>query len=276
VASFLFYLVIFDFSRGALDKYLMVFIVPCSIFCGYVFYQAYAQMRLFSKRKILLPLSIGILVAAVLLAENFIGHDIVALYPKSEWFSRALHGHWLMLTPLTGGSGPAGFYVSFLFIVVSFILSIVAVLAGLFKKSIRPAMLIVVACVGAAYNIVFTEEYFYGGINGSVGKVLSQNINYLKHHAEVSEVITYNDIGAGKLSDLGVYAGRFYAAPQYEEGHRSKFTNFTGAYMIVDIPHLYESGLYGRYFSQCKPLFETTSKAIKGSVLTCIGVPVPE
>jgi len=57
------------------------------------------------RRKAVLSLA-GLIFAAALLVLNWLPQTVAALYPKSEWFGRVLHGHWNVLTPITGGSGP--------------------------------------------------------------------------------------------------------------------------------------------------------------------------
>ncbi len=267
----LFYFVLFDFSRGALDKYLMFLIVPLAAIGGTVLSGILSKLEqkdIWSSFK--LPIVMGVIVSVALVWINFIPHDVIALYPKSEWFARALHGQWKMLTPLTGGSGPLGFYVSFLFIILSNITVFVLAVVAFFKKEWRPAILVVVLFVGISYNLVFAEEYTLGMINGSAPTVLEQTIDFIVKEDSIKQVLTYNDIGAGNLSAIKKYGGRFYAAPQYEEGHKDKFNNFDGVYMVIDVPHLYEQGFYGKFFSQCKVLFEASSYSITGRVYKCL------
>ena len=38
-------------------------------------------------------------------------HRIIPLLPKTAFVSAVAHGHWRFLLPMTGGSGPLGFYL---------------------------------------------------------------------------------------------------------------------------------------------------------------------
>ena len=152
---------------------------------------------------------------------------------------------------------------------MAFIVSLMTVVGGLIKKEWRLASCLIILSIGIIYNAVFTEELLFGKINGSVSKVIAQTVDFIGKSPEVTKVLTYNDVGAHNLSKVGKYAGRFYAVPAYEEGHKKLFAGFQGEYLIIDVPHLYETGFYGEFFSKCKKIFETRSGYINGYVLEC-------
>lgn len=265
--GFLFYFIIFDFSGGALDKYLMFAILPLSAISGLIIADIFKNG--FSWRDRLFPIVFGSIIGLLLFALNFLPHSIISLYPKTEWFSRVIHLKWQMLNPFTGGNGPTGFYVSFLFIGASFILSLALATLGFIKKEWRNASFIIILSIGIVYNAVFIEELLFGKINGSAGKVIAETVDFIDKSSKINEVLTYNDAGAYDLSKTGKYAGRFYAVPAYEENHKKLFENFGGHYLIVDVPHLYDTGFYGEFFKKCKKIFETRSGYIDGYVLEC-------
>ena len=276
VLGFIFYFIAFDFSRGALDKYLMFLIVPLSVIVGVIFSGIFAEINpsrlsfrlweFFKNHK--WPLLGGLVLSVLLVALNFLPQTVVGLYPKNLWFSRVLHGYWNILTPFTGGSGPAGFYISFLFIAVSFILSLALTVVGLFKKEWKSSLVIVIILLGLSYNALFAEELFFGKINGSVKKVLAETTSFVKGADEIKQVLTFNDIGNHELSKIGKYTGRFYATPDFETGHKKKFADFTGHYVVIEIPRLYD-GFYSRFFLNCRIMYETKSGQIKGYVYDC-------
>ena len=209
------------------------------------------------------------MISAFLIWVNFWPHEILALYPKTLWFSHVFHGQWLMLNPFTGGSGPLGFYVSFLFIALSFIISLALGIVGFLKKECRKGIAIILIMIGIIYNGVFVEELLFGKINGNAPEVLKATVSFIAKTDSVKKILSYNDIGNRELSMVGKYEGRFYAAPDFEEGHKKKFADFKGQYMVIDIPHLYENGFYGRFFARCKIIFGTSSGKISGRVYDC-------
>ena len=272
ILGLIFYLVIFDFSRGALDKYLMFLIIPLVAISGDIIAGLFQKWRLEKDKMILFSPKIlaglaGILFV-ILIAINFLAHSVSALYPKTEWFSRIIHGNLNILTPFTGGSGPIGFYVSFLFIFVAFVVSLAFILLFLRNKKFGHFFLIVMIVTGVTYNLVFIEELSFAKINGSAPEVMRSTVSFIANNDQIKKVLTYNDIGARELSGIGKYAGRFYAAPQFEEGHRSKFAEFDGNYMIVGIPPIYQ-GFYSEFFSRCDSIFETQSVKITAVVYSC-------
>ncbi len=264
--GFLFYFVAFDFSRAALDKYLLFTIVPLSVIVGMGLAEVVKKV---SKRTYIISLSISGVIALLLIALNFVPHSVIALYPKEEWFSKVFHGEWNILNPFIGGNGPMGFYVSFLFIVFSFIVSFILTVISFFKKEWKVPLVLMLLVIGIAYNAVFAEEFLWGKINGNGSHVLAEMVAFIAHNPAITKVLTYSDTGAGALSVVGKYAGRIYAIPESEEGYRKKFSEFDGHYMVIDIPHLYEDGFYGKFFARCQVLAQTTSGRISGQVYDC-------
>ena len=281
IVGAIFYFIVFDFSRGALDKYLMFAIVPLSIIVGHIFSRIFSDMRnlqangalyksFFSR---LLPaFVIGLVLSALLILANFLSHEVLPLYPKTLWFSRVLHGEWLILNPFNGGSGPLGFYVSFLFIAAAFVISAIPAGIGLWKKAWRPHIAVVLLMIGISYNAVFAEEFFAGKINGSAPKVLKEASGFIEGRDDIKKVITYNDIGAGLVEGMGKYAGRIYATPESENGYKELFAKHSAAgghYLIVGIPPLGPNTFYGKFFANCDSLFESKSGEIRANVYKC-------
>ena len=257
-----FYFVLFDFSRGALDKYLMFSVVPLAVLSGAALIRMFRDAPSLGLAR---SLVFGIGYSAFLLFLNFLPHEVSALYPKTAWFSSIMQGRLNILTPFNGGSGPAGFYVSLLFIFAVFALSFLAAVVARIIPRFQKGAAILIVLAGLSYNAVFIEEFSFGKIHGSVSEVLSASLSSLE---QASKVITYNDIGAYELSAAGKYAGRFYAAPQFEAEHRERFTRHAeegGVFLVIGIPPLYE-GFYTEYFEGCTILFATRSKAIEGIV----------
>lgn len=270
-----FYFGLFDFSRGALDKYLMFLIVPLSVLVGAVFADLFKSGWSVFRGKPGRPtvavaaVLVGLAIAILLVVLNLLPQQVVPLYPKTEWFGRVLHGQWSVLTPLNGGSGPLGFYISFSFIAWSYIVAVIVAAFALVKKERRAMAAVAIIFIGLSYNLVFAEELFYGRLNGSAPQVLSEAVAFVSQSDRIKRVMTYNDIGAGNLSAIGKYYGRIYATPDSEGAYRKKFADFDGHYLVIDIPKLYEQGLYYRFFAECEPMFRSTSKAVTGTVYDC-------
>lgn len=265
VLGFVFYFILFDFSTGALDKYLMYTIVPLCAIAGVVFAKILSTI---SRTDILYGFLLGGVSSVLLVATNFLPHTVLPLYPKTAWLTAVAAGHWNILMPFTGGNGPLGFYMSFLVIACGFIVSAFLALMAMFFVRFRRSTLIALIIVSISFNALFIEELIWGGINGSAPVALRAGIAYIQEH-NIRSVITHADAGAYELNALGVYAGRFYAVPSYEEGHRELFSKHSGRYLVVDMPHLNEGSFYSKYFETCDVEFATSSGVIHAYVYDC-------
>lgn len=273
ILGLIFYFILFDFSRGALDKYLMFAIVPLSVIGGAIFANIFSNLNSFKKGEIIRFVILGVVLSGLLLFVNFTSHSIVPLYPKTEWFGKVARLKWNFLNPFHGGSGPLGFYVSFLFIVLSFIVSAILGIIGLMRKEWRIGICIGLIIIGISYNLVFAEEFLFGKINGSAPKVLREAVSFIGNSPQIKNVLTYNDIGNYELSKIRKYAGRIYATPQSEDGYRKKFAEHIamngGYFLVVDIPHINPKSFYGEFFAKCKTEFEAQDRKIKARVYDC-------
>lgn len=270
-----FYLALFDFSQATIDRYLQFLILPLSAIGGLALSQL-PWKEFLSTRGAKLVLLGSVLAAAALFLINFLPHDVFGLHPKTEWLSRVAGFRWDFLFPFTGGSGPLGFYVSFLFIALSFIVSAIISALALLKKPWKTGLAIVFLAIAVAYNGVMAEEFIFGKLNGS-SRVLYPALGYIEGNGSISSVVTYNDIGTYELSAMGKHKQRLYIAPQFEEGNRETLNLFKGHYLIVDIPRINPESFQGKYFESCDILFERSSGKISSRVYDCGGAPdVPE
>lgn len=260
--GFVFYFILFDFSRGALDKYLMVTIVPLCVISGAILSQLFASFSLRDHRYSLIA---GTILSAALIALLFVSPEVVPLYPKTEWFSRVMRGNWNMLMAFNGGSGPVGFYMSFLVIVCSFIVAGAVALAGRLRKHLLVVAAVIIVCTGIVYNAALMEEFSFGKVYGSTTEALHSALVYLTSANDIKSVITYNDIGAYELKHIGKYASHFTGAPQFEGLSRDTFPSYKGTFLVVDIPPLYD-GFYRDFFKSCKILFAARSGVITSTV----------
>ncbi|OGN05647.1 MAG: hypothetical protein A2831_00485 [Candidatus Yanofskybacteria bacterium RIFCSPHIGHO2_01_FULL_44_17] len=269
----IFYLIIFDFSRSALDKYLAFIIVPLSIIAGTIMADAWKK----SEAKLLIPtgelIFSGLVLASIIFSVQFLPHFTPPLYPKEEWISRIIKLRWNFVFPFTGGSGPLGFYVSWLFIALSWSISILLALAALFKKELRKLAMCGIIVVGLFYNLAFAEEYLLGRINGSPNALLKKAISFIENNSAIGRVISYNDIGAYEFIKIDKYERRLYAAPKFEAAYADILQNFQGHYLVIDIPHLSSESPYAKHFMTCDTIYEDRSGKISAKVYNCKNVP---
>ena len=263
----IFYLIVFDFSRAALDKYLAFLVIPLAVISGVTLGEIFGQEN--SGSDIRRGLFTGLAIAVSIFILQFLPHFVPPLYPKEEWINRIMGLRWNFIFPFTGGSGPVGFYVSWLFIGLSWITSAIFGILALIRKQRSIYFLTAMLVLGFFYNAVFVEEYLTGRINGSPNVLLRNAVSFTEKNDKIKKIISYNDIGGYEISKLGKYQYRFYAVPKNEEVHRELFSGFKGHYLVIDIPHLNPASFYGRYFSTCEAVYSDQSRYISAKIYDC-------
>ncbi len=270
ILGLIFYLVLFDFSRAALDKYLAFIIVPLAIISGVIVSEGISEEAgpVLQYRK-LAVIILGLIVVLIVFFLQFIPHLVPALYPKEEWISRITHFKWNFVFLFTGGSGPIGFYVSWLFISFNWILAVLLAMAGIIKRNLQKTFLILILTIGLVYNTVFIEEYLFGKINGSVIVLLNNAAEFIKKNDNIKSAMSYMGIGTFELEKMGKYERRIYAIPKNEGVYRKILNDFRSYILVIDIPHLNPLSMYAKYFASCKVIYDDNSKYISAKIYDC-------
>ncbi len=267
--AFIFYVVLFDFSIGALDRYLQLLVLPAVVFSSAILAEVnFKEKR--SKEFLFLGLIIGIII--VLLQS--LPHFIPPLHPKTEWIQRALSFRWNFVYPFSGGSGPLGFYVSFLVLTLSWIITSIAVLFALYKPKYRNLIIILVLPIGFIYNGIFIEEYLFGFWNGHAGRLLAPAVEYIKNNPNIKMVTVYNDNGGNEIQQIGKYRKRLYIDPKFDIVAKVENLNrYKEHYFVLDIPRIDPGTLYQKYFDSCEVMYEKKDKKISAIIYDCTKAP---
>lgn len=266
----IFYIVLFDFSIGALDRYMQYLIVPLCALSSVVLVSLWKSDRDTKTKEFLL---LGSIVALVLLFLAGLHHEVPSLHPKSAWISRALSLQWNFLYPFSGGSGPLGFYMSFLFLALSWLTTIALAVVGYFKLNFRKKMLLVLLPIALVYNGLFTEEYLFGTFYGSAPKVLASAVEYIKNNPDITYVTVYNDNGGNEIQEIGKYRKRLYTDPAFDINEKIATLNaYKEHYLEINVPRIDPVSVYRRYLDSCKVVFDQDDKYVSGNVYDCRGV----
>ena len=259
-----FYLFAFDFSVGALDRYFQFLIVPLCIISGAIFSKYFYDFKF--KKSLVLTCFI---LSALVFGLQFFNHSTPPLYPKTEWVHRLVSLKWNFLFPFTGGSGPLGFYVSFLFIAIVWIVSAIAISIVLTKPQFKKTALFFLMAIGIIYNGLFIEEYLFGNINGSASKLVRDSVSYISKNPDIKKVIVYNDNGGYDIQKTGKYERRLYASPAFEQNYKTILSNFDGHILYINIPTNDPNSFYGKYLSNCKNIYQKDEKKISAIIYDC-------
>lgn len=268
--SFIFYILLFDFSIGALDRYLQLLVLPLTVITTVVISNTLKS----DNRRFLEFLYLGIAVSLVLVLLQSINHYVPSLHPKSDWINRVLSLRWNFLYPFSGGSGPLGFYVSFMFIALAWIISFIAVLFGFFKKDYRKIVIVFLIPLGLIYNLVFTSEYMYGFWNGSAPRLLDPVVQYIKNNPDIKMVTVYNDNGGNEIQEIGKYRKRLYVDPKFDVEEKISYLNqYKEYYLELNVPRIDPNSIYRKYLDSCNTIYKKTDKSISVIVHDCTNAP---
>lgn len=264
----IFYLFLFDFSIGAMDRYLQFLIIPLSIISGAVFvkYMSY-ELKITSY---IFPAVFSVLIFLV----QFLNHYTPPLYPKTEWINRMISLKWDFLYPFSGGSGPLPFYISFGFIALIWIYSVAMVVPSFIKSNFKKQALIGILIFGFLYNVVFIEEYLFGRINGNASVLVKNAVSFIDKNNAITKITVYNDNGGFNVMETGKYRKRLYIDPKFDLNDKIKSLNtYKEFYMVVDIPHIDSNTVYAKYFSSCEIVYKQRSKQISALIYNCQNAP---
>lgn len=268
--SFIFYVILFDFSLGALDRYLQLLILPLTVISTVVI----ASIFQGDGRRFKEFFFLGLIFSLIFVLLQSFSHYIPPLHPKSEWISRAMNFRWNFLYPFSGGSGPLGFYISFLFIAVSWLVTFIAVIFAKIKPNYKKLVLVFIIPIGFAYNFVFIEEYLIGHWNGSAPMLLKEATEYIENNKDIKMVTVYNDNGGNEIQQIGKYRKRLYVDPKFDINEKIKTLNqYKEHYFVLDIPRIDPNSIYAKYFDSCIVSYKRTNKAISATIYDCAKAP---
>lgn len=271
VFGLFFYLVLFDFSVGALDRYLQFLVIPLVSLAAVVLSRILTG-RLRENRYILI---VGGVAALGIFAVQFAPHAVPALYPKSAWLGRIASLHLTFLYPFSGGSGPLTFYLSFLFLAVSWIVAGALILLSRIRRRWTSAILALLLPMAFGYNAAFAEEYLYGNINGFAPGLVYRAATFIANDPDVQHVVVYNDNGGAEVQATGKYEKRLYTTPDFGDWQQKAQTMnaFKGHYLVIDAPPVDPASFFAKYFATCVPVYQDADKYMHATLYDCRKAP---
>lgn len=268
--AFIFYVVLFDFSIGALDRYLQLLVLPLTIVSSIIISKNLSFKNPRTKEFILL----GLIVSIVLVVMQSLPHFVPPLHPKSLWLSRVVHLKWNFLYPFSGGSGPLGFYVSFLFIALSWLISFIAILVSKLKKNLKTLAFVFILPICFMYNFIFIEEYLFGFWNGYAPGLLNGAVQYIKNNPDIKMVTTYNDNGGNELQEIGKYRKRLYIDPKFDINEKvASLNKYKEHYFVLNVPRIDPNTIYQKYFDTCVVIYNKKDRSMSAIVYDCTKAP---
>lgn len=270
IFAFIFYVILFDFSIGALDRYLQLVVLPLTVLSSIVISKVFSS----ENKRIKEFLLIGSILALVIVFLQSLPHYVPPLHPKSDWIGRVVNLRWNFVYPFSGGSGPLGFYVSFIVIGLSWVVSLSALIFSRIKTDYKRLMVVFILPISLVYNGIFIEEYLFGFWNGNAPKLLNSAIEYVKNDDSIKMVTTYNDNGGNELQEIEKYRKRLYVDPKFDVAEKiSTMNKYKEHYFVLDVPHLDPNSVYQKYFNSCKSIYNKVDKKISAIIYDCRNIP---
>ncbi len=271
--NLIFYLIIFDFTRLPIERYFMFIIAPAILISVDLLSSLVLRINpstplRTSKKYLFLSLG-GFLLLLIVTAT--VSYEILPLNPKIAYLDKLKSLNFNFLIPLTGGSGPIGFYVSAQFILWTWFVSVGTLLASFFTKKYREILIMIFITFGVGYNIILSSEHLFGNLYGSVDRITKESVDYVINNKEINGVITYYDAGVYYLKINNKYDSRFYTAPNRD--YTIKLTEYRGHYLIVDFPAIDKKSEYWRLISRCNLDKKFMDKYVDSYIFDCRALP---
>jgi hypothetical protein len=270
--NLLFYLLIFDFTNRTIERYMMFFIIPAAIIAGAIIVQVLDEKSPVFLKKGVYVFNVSSIILAI--AGYFIwtaNFPALPLNPKSAYLDKIFHLDFNFLIPITGGSGPIGFYVPVIFIAVFFIIALAGGIIFRLAKSFswRQNAAVALLAAGLVYNGFMMTEFVSGFFYGSVDKMAKTLTKEVVNNPKIDKVITYYDIAGYELNAAGKYGRRFYTDPMFAETNKGKFQDFKGYFEVLDFPMIDKNGVYWKYFQTCEQIYSVSDKKVSGYIFDC-------
>lgn len=269
VVQVTFYDILFDFTHRAIDRYLLVLCIPVVLVAADVLTQWMKHLDDRKRFLRIIPLVPLVLTAVVCMLPK----ALVPLHPKAAFLARVTSGDLRFLIPITGGSGPIGFFIPADVVFAMFAMLFIVIVVGIYRPFMRRCMSYTAMVIILVYGVVFSLEYSRGIFYGSASQVAKSALRYIQENGDIQNVITYNDIGGWELGEMGKYFKRFYMNPEFAETNERKFSQYNGHYLVVSMPPLNPASKQARYFTECEQVYQNRSKRVMSQVYDCRGIP---
>lgn len=270
---FLAYTLINKDNFKPIERYFTIMVAPLAMIGGGLL------SRLKLERRHLAAIAGASALFLVIFAFLNLSGSFIPFYPKTGFIEKALSLSWDFYLPISGSSGPIGFFLNFRIIAFSFILAaallpLLMVLRGsengFRAKGLQAIALILFLSVSMAYNIFVVQEFLFSTTSPSVDKVSKEIILYA-HENELKEPVYIfrnkalryylKDITVPVIIDFGI------------ENNSTKVDEIiskSGTLIIVDFPKLNENSLFWQKVMECSHVADFSDKGfLMGYILDC-------
>jgi hypothetical protein len=104
---------------------------------------------------------------------------------------------------------------------------------------------------------------------GNASTIAKRTLAAACQNPDITEVITYNDIGGWELGECKKYFNRFYLNPKFNESNDVRFGAFSGHYVVVEMPPIGTEQKIMKYLETCKTVYQSQDKRINSRIFDC-------
>jgi len=253
-----------------IERYFTVLLAPLCIIIG-----SYLSRLRLSKKEVWLTAAIAVAGLGCFMLLNLRG-DMISFYPKTAFIDNALSLRWNFYMPITGSSGPIGFFVNFRVVAIAFIVVLASGLALLAagqerRRAAASAALIIFLSVSLAYNFFFVQEYLFSTTSPSVNRVTQEMIGYAKANGLPEPIYVFRNT-ALKYYLRDKYTNLNFIDFDIEDNQTrvEDIISRKATVLIVDFPKLNEQSLFWKGLGACRLEKSFTDKGFAmGRIYLC-------
>lgn len=177
ITTIIFYFLLTRNTTPPIERYWMILLPSLAIISAQ---QISENIKIHTRKimAILLLTTITAFIAAFLI--NAQDAELLPFYPKQQYVNKITALQFDFLIPITGSSGPLGFYLNFvnpaLFTLLSLILII---LFFILKQKNKYLTLLLVLGIGAGYQLFFIQEYLISQTQPDIPDITRQTTTYI-------------------------------------------------------------------------------------------------
>lgn len=184
---FLFYLLAIREATPPMERYFMILLPSLSILSA-----VFADDMLHKIKSANAGIIFSATAIMTLLLNTIINiqkSTTLPFYPKSAYIEHAINLNWNFLIPITGSSGPLGFYINFETIAFKFLITAVLFLTYIItlqtklEKTKKEKIIAItsLAIIAASFGgqLFFTEEYLLSALHPNINQITLDTIDYI-------------------------------------------------------------------------------------------------
>lgn len=187
ITTILFYFILTRNTTPPIERYWMILLPSLAIISA----QQISELTRISSKKILAILlltTITSFITAFLI--NTQDAELLPFYPKQQYINRITDLQFDFLIPITGSSGPLGFYIHALTPLIFTVTAFLLFISILSIRKYQTTFVLFLLAISAGYQLFFIQEYLVSQTQPNIPDITKQTITYINTN-DLKEPIYY-------------------------------------------------------------------------------------